>query len=292
MATSSVRTVEEFITAVGKDSEEVILLSDLDFNEYFTSDNAKIINVTCDTIRSEDPDNPKKLYNCQCTEKNDNGAFIIGLNNSRRVAISYVQFNNIYTTLYANGALFRGNNSNMAISFLGCSFQGKCGSIISNATSATTVNQCTFSIEECRINDQDFIHANSGSKINNSYFDFKNCYFSSNAEVASPFSTQYTQITTSYFTGNIDLIKTNAGTKTFSLGSSINSCVVNIDLRCTSGTGAISLSGVTNASISVVNNDKIGEGMTKGVDNTYVKYISDSNMRNATYLKSIGFDIV
>lgn len=263
MATYNVNTWSEFVTAfkasggTSSDPDVIEILSDLDVNDdapraMISAGGFKTINGNYHTIWNLSPSVEFRA------ELLDYG--------SRTITWNKVNFNNIYRT--NNEAVFGASSSSPMI-FDQCTFVMKGPRLVDYAT-----------LTRCAIT-----HTNALWRTSWSSADLNMCWVHYEPIfTAGTTTTDFNNVTTSYIEGKIDNIPGYTSCPYFV--RNINNSVINIE----SSINFDRLSS-SNPSVKCVYNTTKLIGTVGSADNNMVG-VTDSQMRDAAYLSSIGFSII
>lgn len=267
MATFNVSTWSEFVTAytassgISSDPDIIEIMTDLDVNTNpptatISAGGWKTINGNFHTIWNLAPGGIIS-------------SVIITSNGNRTITWNKINFNNI--AYLENNAVFSGPSSYPMV-FNDCTFVAKVQRLFSYAT----LNRCAVTMTGSTTQHQPM----SGVTANYSWIHYEHKRQNDNA------SGEFSGLNTCYIEGKITATFTTANYP-FQIATNPQSCVFNIDiddpLKCSIDTGSSTIS------VSVFNSDKI---VNYTGTRTNIVGVTDTQLRNAEYLDSVGFDIV
>ncbi len=177
---------------------------------------------------------------------------------------------------------FLGYSSNSRVTFNDCNIQGR-ASGVAFFSGYTTFNRCTCTFT----NTSSVITDNNGNFVN-CWIYLKNCHKTWGGEGAALIR----HLNTCYIKGEVTY-----GSDTSSIYSDavedVQNCCFNVTIRAGySGFTADSFCYNANGSkITIINKDKLPSGTTASGDPQAIA-VTDTQMKDADYLASIGFDIV
>lgn len=268
MATYNVSTWDDFVTAFNastgttSDPDVIEIMTDLDVNttpptSQIRANATKIINGNYHTIWNLAPGGIL-------------GSAIISPNGNRTITWNKVNFNNI--AFLENYAVFTSNSSYPMV-FNDCTFVAK---VASSLFAYAQLNRCAVTMTGSTNSHSPM----SGVTANYSWLHYEHKRLNDNA------SSEFAALNTCYIEGKITTTLSSANYP-FQITGNPNSCVINIDiddpLQCSISTGS------STVAVSVYNTDKIANYTGA---RTEIVGVTDTQLKDATYLASVGFDIV
>lgn len=281
MAVVQVSSMQEFISALnGVVSFTTIeVMSDLDFNDVvnqITEDYISIpsdhTNLTSDiTING----NGHAVINVEGASFNPT---VFRFMNCQNVVINDLSFLNCHITKSTTTLISADTTSANTITINNSVIQGK---FYGHPFGSCTLNDCMITFSQCQ------------GIMGYQYCYFNRCWFKFDKCTARATSAGIIyNCNQCYFTGVVGY--TNMSTSTKVMGS-LNNCCVNVTFNLVNSTAMTTqqIFGAVQDMLSIINKEKIQLTVSSELeDTTYLKLITDEQMKDAEYLASIGFDIV
>lgn len=267
MATYTVSTWADFVTAynastgTSSDPDVIEIMADLDVNTNpptatISAGGWKIINGNFHTIWNLAPGG---IIN----------GVIITSNGNRTITWNKINFNNI--AYLENNAVFNGPSSYPMV-FNDCTFVAKVQRLFTYAQ----LNRCAVTMTGSTTQHQPM----SGVTAAYSWIHYEHKRISDNV------SGEFNGLNTCYIEGKLTTALTSVN-MAFPIATNPQSCVFNIEiddpLKCAIDTGSSTIS------VSVFNADKIANYTGTRAN---IVGVTDTQLKNAEYLASVGFDIV
>lgn len=281
MAVVQVSSMQEFISALqGVSSFTTIeVKSDLDFNDVVNQITEQVINIPSDyTNLTSDitiNGNGHAIINVEGANFNPS---VFYFRNCQNVVINDLSFLNCHITRSTTTLISATSTSANTITINNSVVQGK---FYGHPFSSCTLNDCMITFSQCQ------------GIMGHQYCIFNRCWFNFDKCTASAVSAGIIyNCNQCYFTGVIGY--TNMSTSTKVMGS-LNNCCVNVTFNLVNS-GAMTtqqIFGAVQDMLNIINKDKIQLVVSSELeDTTYLKLITDEQMKDAEYLADIGFDII
>ena len=281
MPVINITTMQGFITALqGITSYTTLeIMNDLDFNEVVSQITESTINIpssyTNPTIDITINGNGHAVYNVEGGNFNPT---VFRFMNCQNVVINDLSFLNCHITKNTTMLISANTTSTNTITINNAVIQGM---FYGHPFSATTLNDCMITFSLCN------------GIMGYQYCQFNRCWIKFDRCTAKAASAGIIyNCNQCYFTGEIGYSNMSSSHKV--MGSIVNCCVnVTFNLINSSTMTTQQIFGALQGMINIINKEKIHLVQQSELeDTTYIKLITDEQMKNANYLAEIGFDII
>lgn len=281
MAVVQVSSMQEFISALNSvvSFTTIEVMSDLDFNDVVNQITEDYISIPSDhTDLTSDitiNGNGHAVINVEGASFNPT---VFRFMNCQNVVINDLSFLNCHITKSTTSLISANTTPADTITINNSVIQGK---FYGHPFGSCTLNDCMITFSQCQ------------GIMGYQYCYFNRCWFKFDKCTAKAASTGIIyNCNQCYFTGVVGY--TNMSTSTKVMGS-LNNCCVNVTFNLVNSTAMTTqqIFGAVQDMLSIINKEKIQLVVSSELeDTTYLKLITDEQMKDAEYLASIGFDIV
>lgn len=281
MPVINITTMQGFISALqGITSYTTLeIMNDLDFNDVISQITESVINIpasyadlTSDiTING----NGHAIYNVEGGSFNPT---VFRFMNCQNVVINDLSFLNCHITKSTTALISADRTSVNTITINNAVIQGL---FYGHPFGSTTLNECMITFSLCQ------------GIMGYQYCQFNRCWFKFDRCTARAASAGIIyNCNQCYFTGVIGY--TNMSTSTKVMGS-LNNCCVNVTFNLVNSNAMTTqqIFGAVQDMLTIINKEKIQLTIPSELeDTTYLKLVTEEQMKNAEYLAGIGFDII
>lgn len=281
MPVINITTMQGFISALqGITSYTTLeIMNDLDFNDVISQITESVINIpasyadlTSDiTING----NGHAIYNVEGGSFNPT---VFRFMNCQNVVINDLSFLNCHITKSTTALISADRTSVNTITINNAVIQGL---FYGHPFGSSTLNDCMITFSLCQ------------GIMGYQYCQFNRCWFKFDRCTARAVSAGIIyNCNQCYFTGVIGY--TNMSTSTKVMGS-LNNCCVNVTFNLVNSNAMTTqqIFGAVQDMLTIINKEKIQLVVPSELeDTTYLKLVTDEQMKNAEYLARIGFDII
>lgn len=281
MAVVQVSSMQEFINALqGVASFTTIeVKSDLDFNDVVGQITEQTLNFPSDyTDLTSDitiNGNGHAIINVEGAGFNPT---VFRFMHCQNVVINDLSFLNCHITKSTTTLISANTSSANTITINNSVIQGK---FYGHPFASCTLNDCMITFSQCQ------------GIMGYQYCDFNRCWFKFDKCTAKAASAGIIyRCKQCYFTGVVGYTDMSTSTKVM---GALNNCCVNVTFNLINSEAMTTqqIFGAEQDMLNIVNKEKIQLAQSSELeDTTYVKLITDEQMKDAEYLADIGFDIV
>lgn len=281
MAVVQVSSMQAFINALqGVTSYTTIeVMSDLDFNDVVNQITDQVLNFPSDSTDLTSDitinGNGHAIINVEGAGFNPT---VFRFMNCKNVVINDLSFLNCHITKSTTALISADTSSANIITINNSVIQGK---FYGHPFGSCTLNDCMITFSQCQ------------GIMGYQYCNFNRCWFKFDKCTARATSGGIIyNCNQCYFTGVIGY--TNMSTSTKVMGS-LNNCCVNVTFNLVNSDAMTTqqIFGAVQDMLTIINKEKIQLAIHSELeDTTYLKFVTDKQMKDAEYLADIGFDII
>lgn len=281
MAVIQVSSMQEFISALqGVSSYTTIeVMSNLDFNDVVNQITDQTLNFPSDyTDLTSDitiNGNGHAIINVEGAGFNPT---VFRFMNCQNVVINDLSFLNCHITKSTTALITANTTSVNTITINNSVIQGK---FYGYPFGSCTLNDCMITFSQCQ------------GIMSNQYCNFNRCWIKFDKCTAKAKTTGIIyNCNQCYFTGVVGYTDMLTSTKVM---GSLNNCCVNVTFNLVNSDVMTTqqIFGAVQDMLTVINKEKIQLAIHSELeDTTYLKLVTDEQMKNAEYLADIGFDII
>ena len=281
MAVVQVSSMQEFINALqGVTSFTTIeVKSDLDFNDVVNQITEQTLNFPSDfTDLTSDitiNGNGHSIINVEGAGFNPT---VFYFRNCQNVVINDLSFLNCHITKSTTALILATPSSANTVTINNAVIQGK---FYGHPFGSCTLNDCMITFSQCQ------------GIMGYQYCNFNRCWVKFDKCTAKAASAGIIyNCNQCYFTGVVGYINMSTSTKVM---GALNNCCVNVTFNLVNSATMTTqqIFGAVQDMLNIVNKEKIHIVQQSELeDTTYLKLITDEQMKDAEYLADIGFDII